>query len=151
MMDRFNGDPIAVPAHLNEGLSRTRSRQLAALTAIVIMAAPVPVYAANGDNPVWNLVMLVVVLLATAASAVLPLSALKHWQGYWKWVAAAPLVLLTVWVGWIALAKMLVPGSRALWLLEIFAWAMLTLLYMATVFTAKRQFEKADSEKADNK
>lgn len=148
MMHRSNGDPIADPAHFNAGLLPAWNRFLAVLTAAIAMTMPLPAFAASGDNPVWNLVMLVVVLLASAASAVLPLSALKHWQGYWKWVAAAPLALLAVWVVWIGLAKMLVPGSHALWLLEIFAWSMLTLLYMATVFTAKRQFERADSEKA---
>jgi len=107
-----------------------------------------PSLAASADaspNPVWNLVMVLIVLLVTAGSAVLPVSALRFWQGYWKLVAAVPLLVLAAWAGWIALSKFLLPASHALWLFEIFAWAMLSMLYMATAFTAKRQFEKADN------
>lgn len=145
MVNRSDGSSSAV------AVSRLRARSViqrrSALAGLVATLLSLPLFAAtagNEANSVWNLVLVLFVLLATAGSAALPLSALKHWQGYWKLVAGLPLILLVVWAGWIALSKLLVPASHGLWLLEIFAWAMLTQLYMATVFTAKRQFEKAD-------
>lgn len=90
--------------------------------------------------------MLLVVFAAAAGSAALPISAFRYWTGYWKLVAAIPLLILAGWVSWIVIAKLLQPAAHAYWMLEIFGWAMLAMLYMATVMTAKRQFEKADSQ-----
>jgi len=92
-----------------------------------------------------NLVMILIVAAATVGSAALPVSAFKVWTGYWKLVAAMPFLFLAGWCAWVVIARLLNPGAHPYWLLELFAWAMLTLLYMATVFTARRQFEKADN------
>lgn len=119
-------------------------------SALLVLATlwPLPLFAATADadwSAGWNLVMTVIVVLVAAGSAVLPVSALRYWAGYWKLVAAMPLLLLGFWCSWIVVAKLLDPVSHELWLLEIFGWAMLTMLYMATAMTAKRQFEKADA------
>lgn len=89
--------------------------------------------------------MLLIVLAVTASSAMLPISAYRHWQGYWKLVAALPLLILAGWSAWIIVARLIEPAARPYWMLEFFAWAMLALLYMATMLTAKRKFEKADN------
>ncbi len=94
--------------------------------------------------------MFLLVLMVTAASAALPLAALKQWKGHWRLVAALPLFGLLLWVGLIVVSKLIVSGSHSAWPLEIFAWAMLTMLYMVTVITAKRAFEKKDKENAAN-
>lgn len=101
--------------------------------------------AANEGSSVFNGVLIAIVMLTAAGSAALPISAFKYWTGYWKLVAALPLLALAGWSSWILIAKLLQPASHPYWLLEIFAWAMLAMLYMATVMTAKRQFEKADN------
>jgi hypothetical protein len=36
--------------------------------------------------------------------------------------------------------------AHELWALEIFAWAMINLIYMVTAMTAKRMFVKHDGE-----
>lgn len=102
--------------------------------------------AATADtNSSVNLAMILIVATAAIGSAALPVSAFKVWTGYWKLVAAIPLLFLAGWCAWIVIARLLDAAAHPYWLLEIFAWAMLTLLYMATVFTARRQFEKADN------
>lgn len=89
--------------------------------------------------------MILIVMAVAAGSAMLPISAYRYWKGYWKLVAALPLLVLAAWVCWIVIARLIQPTAHAYWLLEIFAWAMLAMLYMATMMTAKRQFEKADN------
>ena len=102
--------------------------------------------AATADtNASVNLVMILIVAATAVGSAALPVSAFKVWTGYWKLVAAMPFLVLAGWCAWIIIARLLDAAAHPYWLLEIFAWAMLTLLYMATVFTARRQFEKADN------
>lgn len=97
---------------------------------------------------VWNLVIALIVLAATAASAALPLAALKQWRGSWRIAAAIPLLILLVWAGFIALSRLGDGQGHRLWPLEIFAWAMLNMIYMVAIMTAKRVFIKADEEKA---
>lgn len=99
---------------------------------------------------VWNLVIALIVLTATAASAALPLAALKQWRGSWRVSAAIPLLILLIWVGFIALSRLGDGQGHRLWPLEIFAWAMLNMIYMVAIMTAKRVFLKADKEKAAN-
>lgn len=113
----------------------------------VLAAAPSPGFAATNvaSSGFWDYVLLLVVMAAVAGSAALPISAYRHWTGYWKLVAAIPLLFLAGWSSWILVAWIVQPTSHPYWLLEIFAWAMLAMLYMATMMTAKRQFEKADN------
>lgn len=115
---------------------------LLSLTPSIAMAAT-----DGAADPFWNGILSVVVLATAAGSAALPVSAYRYWTGYWKLVAAIPMLMLTGWTGLIVISRLLQPGAHAYWQLEIFAWAMLTMLYMATVMTAKRQFEKADNQK----
>lgn len=123
-----------------------KSLAIALFTTLLAIAPVLASAAANAEaNPLWNGILLLVVLMATAASAALPISAYKYWTGYWKLVAAIPLLLLLGWSAWIVIAKLLQTAAHPYWLLELFAWAMLTMLYMATMLTAKRQFEKADN------
>jgi high-affinity Fe2+/Pb2+ permease len=87
-----------------------------------------------------------VVAGATLGSAVLPWSALRHWQNRWRYAALAPLVVLALMLLNVAVARVMDPQSHTLWLFEVFAWAMLNMVYMVSVFTAKRMLEKADAE-----
>lgn len=93
---------------------------------------------------IWNFILFATVFITMIASGALPVAALRQWQGYWKLVAAIPLLCLMGWVALILLAQSINSESHSLWILELFAWAMLTLIYMVVVFTAKRAFEKAD-------
>ena len=104
----------------------------------------------NADsNRLWNLVVIIIVLMVAAGSAVLPLAAIRQWSGGWRTVAALPLLGLLIWVAVIALAKMASADAHALWPFEIFAWAMLCMIYMVTAMTAKRMFEKKDLQDAE--
>lgn len=94
----------------------------------------------------WNLPVAILVLSVAAGSAVLPISALKHWKGQWRLCAALPLLVLLIWLGVITISKVIVVDSHRLWPFEIFAWAMITMIYMVTMMTAKRAFEKKDLE-----
>lgn len=114
----------------------------------ICLLAPSGVFAATNSefNSFWNGILILVVIAVTAGSAALPISAYRVWTGYWKLVAAIPLLLLAGWSSWIIIARLIQPTAHTYWLLEIFTWAMLAMLYMATMMTAKRQFEKADSQ-----
>lgn len=94
----------------------------------------------------WNLLVFGIVLVTMVASGALPVAAMRQWPGYWKLVAALPLLALAAWVAIIMLARAIDPESHRLWLLELFGWAMLTMIYMVIVFTARRAFEKADKQ-----
>ena len=96
----------------------------------------------------WNLLIALIVLLVTAASAALTLAAIKQWSRGWRIGATIPLLVLLAWLIVIAVSRLLSEESHQLWPFEIFAWAMLNMIYMVALMTAKRIFEKAD-EKAD--
>ncbi|GJM12157.1 MAG: hypothetical protein DHS20C12_05600 [Pseudohongiella sp.] len=65
-------------------------------------------------------------------------------------VSGLPLFGLLVWCLVIVVSKQLDPDTHQLWLLEIFAWAMINMIYMVTAMTAKRMFAKRDSEETAN-
>ena len=94
----------------------------------------------------WTLLIAAFVLIVTVASAVLPYSAIKQWRGAWRVAAAAPLVVLLLWLAVIIVSRVLTTDSHALWPLEIFAWAMLNMIYMVSIMTIKRMFAKADED-----
>ncbi len=91
----------------------------------------------------WNLIIALIVMLVTVASAALPVAALKQWQSSWFFAAAAPLVILALWCGVIFLSRIDNPNSHRLWPFEIFSWAMLNMIYMVALMTYKRKIDKA--------
>ena len=109
------------------------------LAASVISAEP-----AN----TWNLIIALLVCAATAGSAVLNIAAIRNWDRNWGLVSGLPLLGLLLWGVIIIVAKQLDAASHALWALEIFAWAMINLIYMVTAMTAKRMFAKRDVEES---
>ncbi len=122
--------------------------------AIISVLLPNALFAAN-EAPesawFWNMVIASIVLLAALASAALPIAAFRNWQNRWRWGAMFPFAVLLVWSSIIVAAKLINPNSHGLWPLELFAWAMLNMIYMVALMTTKRLFEKADAEAAEAK
>ena len=122
-------------------------RILASLVPCTLPVAALGAVAdAGGDNWVWNLIIAVLVLVFTLASALLPLAALRQWSGPWRYIAAAPLLLLFLWAALIGSQKLINPALHPLWSLQMFAWAMLNMIYMVAAMTAKRVFIRADEQ-----
>jgi len=94
----------------------------------------------------WNLLIMLIVLAATVGSIVLNIAAIRQWDRNWGLVSALPILGLVLWSGIILTAKIIDPDSHSLWTLEIFAWAMINMIYMVTAMTAKRMFAKRDEE-----
>jgi len=94
----------------------------------------------------WTTLIILIVFAATAGSAVLNIAAIRQWDRNWGLVSGLPLVGLLVWSLLIFIAKFVDPETHALWTLEIFAWAMINMVYMVTAMTAKRMFAKRDEE-----
>ncbi|GAB5498236.1 MAG: hypothetical protein PsegKO_05470 [Pseudohongiellaceae bacterium] len=157
----FSANQSACLRHPHAGVSLT----MLLLTSTVFRASPALLIlltigfssnsmAATGSadpefNMWWNLIIALVVLVFSLASAALPLAAIRQWRGAWRIAAAAPLVGLVFWLLLIVIGRLADPASHRLWPFEIFAWAMLNMIYMVAVMTTKRTFEKADQEKAD--
>ena len=116
--------------------------------SLVVAATELPTQAvaSNGDGSTWNLLIALFVLLATAASAALPVAALRQWQGYWRLSAGLSLAVLGAWLGLIFISRLFSEDARRLWVLEIFAWSMLNMIYMVALMTIKRASEKADKK-----
>ncbi|MFT6092521.1 MAG: Kef-type K+ transport system membrane component KefB [Pseudohongiellaceae bacterium] len=104
--------------------------------------------AASQSSPwVWNLVIALIVISATLASAALCIAAYRNWpQKGWRLGALAPVGVLALILVIIAFARLGDNISHELWPLEIFAWAMLNMIYMVGLMTTKRIFEKADAQ-----
>jgi hypothetical protein len=128
----------AMPAWLVT-LDQQVSRQLAADTS-----------AQANSALVWNLFITLIVIAVPGSIAWLNWAALKTWSGYWRVLAGAPLVLLAAWVGLIVLSLLLNPDSHRLWPFEIFVWAMVTVVYLVVLMTAKRAFAKAEQQPPHN-
>lgn len=121
----------------------------AALTLSAIGSSSWAAQAGSQDSEAswwWNLLIATIVLIFSLASALLPLAALKQWYRHWRLGAALPLLGLGLWVVIIVAGRVLDSQSHRLWPFEIFAWAMLNMIYMVALMTAKRVFEKADQE-----
>ena len=103
---------------------------------------------ANPPSWAWNLVIALVVLAFTLASAALPIAATRQWQRYWRGAALFPMLVLLIWIALIVFSRMGGSEAHQLWPLEIFAWAMLNMIYMVALMTSKRILEKADEEKS---
>lgn len=121
------------------------------IVAILCLLSPWALLAAEADQSTsalfWNLVIAVIVLAVTLASAALPLAACRQWQESWRLTALAPLLVLALWVGIIVLSRLSDPNSHRLWPFELFSWAMLNMIYMVAVMTYKRQIDKAAAER----
>lgn len=97
----------------------------------------------------WDILILLIVFATCVGSVVLNFAAIRQWDRNWGLVSGLPILGLALWAGIIVTGKMLDPESHMLWQLEIFAWAMLNMIYMVTVMTAKRMFAKRDAEGAN--
>ena len=93
---------------------------------------------------IWNFVIAILVISISAGSAALPIAAIKQWHGNWRISAIIPIAVLVLLIVIIVTAQIGNPQSHRLWSLEIFAWAMLNMVYMVAVMTIKRILEKQD-------
>lgn len=109
-------------------------------------AIPSPQEAAADAEWFWNLVIAIFVIAVSIASAALPVAATKQWLGSWRLAAGAPLLVLLLWIVVIVVARIDNPNAHRFWPFEIFAWAMLNMIYMVGIMTAKRILDKADKE-----
>lgn len=98
------------------------------------------------DSMIWTIFIAIMVLGVTGSVVYLCCLAIQAWDGYWKQLAIAPLLALGVWVVLILVSKFLEPGTHRLWPFEIFAWSMMTTIYLVVLMTAKRTFDKADQQ-----
>ena len=90
----------------------------------------------------WNLVIALIVITFTMASAALPIAAARQWKNAWSTAAKVPLFVLVIWILVIIVGKLQSADSHNLWSFELFAWAMMNMVYMVTVMTIKRIIEK---------
>ena len=95
---------------------------------------------------IWNFVIAILVISISAGSAALPIAAIKQWHGNWRISAIIPIAVLVLLIVIIVIAQIGNPQSHRLWSLEIFAWAMLNMVYMVAVMTIKRILEKEDDK-----
>ena len=105
----------------------------------------------------WDIVIILIVVSAALGSAALPGAALVHWRGLWRVGAGLPFIGLVLWGGGSAVgcalrvdatlsgcASALITSYTG-WMLGLFAWAMLTLVYMMGLLTARRIIGKGES------
>ena len=104
--------------------------------------------AADSSEWGWNMIIAVIVIAISSASAALPIAASKQWTGNWRVSAIMPLAVLLLWIAIIVFGRLQSSDSHQLWPFEIFAWAMLNMIYMVAVMTVKRVLDKADQEKS---
>ena len=141
----------SVHQNISKSTAQLRFATAAVYSSLLLtLCSASTVFAAQTQNAnsgtLWDVLIVVIVFAVTAASAVLPFAAIRQWDRNWGFVAAFPFLLLLLWSGIILLAKYRDPDSHQLWTLEIFAWAMINMIYMVTVMTAKRMFAKRDAE-----
>ena len=131
--------------------TNTRLRALP-LTLLALGSSPTIAASVNsvGSADSWDLIIWLVVFTATTGSAVLNIAAIGNWDRNWGLVSGLPLLGLLLWGTLILVAKQLDASTHELWALEIFAWAMINLIYMVTAMTAKRMFAKRDGEEPAN-
>jgi len=99
---------------------------------------------------VWNLLVVVIILAVSAASAALTIAALKQWHGHWRWAAVFPFFILAFWILIIIGSRLFNDDAHRLWPLEIFAWAMLNLIYMQILMIAKKNKDKVKEQNNSN-
>ena len=120
------------------------------LGLLVLSAPAVSAVTADAAEPasIWNILIALIVLAATAGSAALNIAAIRNWDRNWGLVSGLPLAGLLLWCLLIVVGISMDAGAHGLWPLEIFAWAMINMIYMVTAMTAKRMFAKRDGEEA---
>ena len=96
----------------------------------------------NSQTFAWNLVIALIVIIFTMASAALPIAATRQWKNAWSTAAKVPLFVLVIWILVIIVGKLQSADSHNLWSFELFAWAMMNMVYMVTIMTIKRIIEK---------
>ena len=96
----------------------------------------------NNQIFAWNLVIALIVIIFTTASAALPIAATRQWKNAWSTAAKVPLFFLAIWILVIIVGKLQSADSHNLWSFELFAWAMMNMVYMVTIMTIKRIIEK---------
>ena len=96
----------------------------------------------NSQTFAWNLVIALIVIIFTMASAALPIAAMRQWKNVWSTAAKVPLFVLVIWMLVIIVGKIQSADSHNLWSFELFAWAMMNMVYMVTIMTIKRIIEK---------
>jgi len=118
------------------------------LSLLAVVSSPAIAASANmaGPTNIWNLTIAFLVFAATAGSAVLNIAAIRNWDRNWGLISGLPLLCLLFWAALVLATKQLDATAHELWALEIFAWAMINLIYMVTAMTAKRIFAKRDGE-----
>ena len=118
------------------------------LSLLAVASSPAIAASANiaGPTNIWNLTIAFLVFAATAGSAVLNIAAIRNWDRNWGLISGLPLLCLLFWAALIIATRQLDATAHELWALEIFAWAMINLIYMVTAMTAKRMFAKRDGE-----
>jgi hypothetical protein len=130
--------------------NRKTNTRLSALPLTLLALGSSPTIAASvnsaGSADSWDLIIWLVVFTATTGSAVLNIAAIRNWDRNWGLVSGLPLLGLLLWGTLILVAKQLDASTHELWALEIFAWAMINLIYMVTAMMAKRMFAKRDGE-----
>lgn len=93
----------------------------------------------------WDLIIALFVAAIAGSVAYLCYFALRLWNGHWKKLAMAPLILLAVWLLSLVVGASTGLALRALWPFELLLWAMATTIYLVVLFTARRTFQKADA------
>lgn len=104
----------------------------------------------DSDDVIWGgwEILIALLVIATGGSiAYLCYQAMLAWEGTWKLMALAPLVVIALWLTIILVNKLSDPASHQLWAFEVFSWAMGTTLYLVVLMTAKRAYLKAEQEK----
>lgn len=101
---------------------------------------------ANNSSGVWALVIGIVVVATTLASAALCVAAYRNWeQKLWRLSALLPLGILGLLLITVVYARIISDSGHYLWPLELFAWSMGNMIYMVSLMTIKRIFAKADA------
>ena len=115
---------------------------LGMLVCTVLLAQTELSQPSNSQTFAWNLVIALIVIIFTMASAALPVAATRQWKNAWSTAAKVPLFVLVIWILVIIVGKFQSVDSHNLWSFELFAWAMMNMVYMVTIMTIKRIIEK---------
>ena len=70
----------------------------------------------NSQTFAWNLVIALIVIIFTMASAALPVAATRQWKNAWSTAAKVPLFVLVIWILVIIVGKLQSAVSHNLWL-----------------------------------